>query len=72
MVKDRKVKTDNYLYLETHFDNLDSMLDAINEMKKAIFENKETEELMITFDYDMIDKKDYKFIFQAFTKISMN
>lgn len=72
MVKDRKVRTDNYLYLEICFDDLDSMLDAINEMKKATDENKETEKLMITFDYDIINKKEYKFIFQAFTKISMN
>ena len=70
MKSDKKIRTEDFLYLETHFDNLDDLLIAHHEMEKAIDDNKDIMDLTINIDYDITtdedNQKDFKFVCVSF------
>lgn len=70
MEKDKKIRTADFLYLETHFDSLDALLWAYQDMEQAIKDNKDIIDLTINIDYDITtdedNQKDFKFVCVSF------
>lgn len=72
MKNNKKIRTANYLYLENHFDSLEELLQLYEELEQTVTDNKETTDLAVSFDYDILTdedgSKDYMLIFDAVHK----